>query len=729
MVEEQDRVRVELAGELEPGPLASEPGPRGRVYRAVLIRPGEWAGKGIRCSAEVLERSAPLFNGLASFLNPPPPQLGEHGYPGLERLLGVTENARWDEESQAVVADYRLADTDTARWFQRLVDGWLRERADGRPVPAVGLSAVPWVMLGPKGEDGLREVVDIVNVDQVDAVYKPAAGGEFVQVLAAQETAVVGPQSIPEEREQQTMDEQGGDSMSERLGEAAVARPPAAGAALAEAGGHAGRSGAEAQVAAPTGSPVRPAPAVEPDAAAPGGAGAAGEAAASRPVAALAESAAAGVLGALRDTLLDGRLALSGLPERWQRVIRSGLPETWTTAELDAAIARIKAACAEEESTRTVQGVRPQVSGMLDGTDRVTEALTALLEGRSPRQGVRPLSGIREAYLLLSGDYEMTGLFHADRVQLANVSSTTMANVVANVLNKVVVNEFQTYPKWWAPIVRTEGFSTLQTVKWITLGGVGELPAVAEGAAYTELTWDDSAENASWQKRGGYLGITLEAMDKDDVGRLRNAPRALAQAAWLTLGKSISGIFTTATGTGPTLSDTKALFHTDHANLGTTALSSSTWAACKLAMRKQAELNSGERLGGLTAPKFLLVPPDLEATALIMLGSEGLPGGANNDVNVDAEGNTHDARLASARRRVIVVDLWTDTNNWAAVADPRLYPTIGVGFRYGETPEIFSVATPTNGLMFSHDMFPVKVRWFFAVGAMDYRGLYKANVA
>jgi len=75
------------------------------------------------------------------------------------------------------------------------------------------------------------------------------------------------------------------------------------------------------------------------------------------------------------------------------------------------------------------------------------------------------------------------------------------------------------------------------------------------------------------------------------------------------------------------------------------------------------------------------------------------------------------------------VDLWTDTNNWAAVAYPRLYPTIGVGFRYGETPEIFSVATPTNGLMFSHDMFPVKVRWFFAVGAMDYRGLYKANVA
>ncbi len=82
-----------------------------------------------------------------------------------------------------------------------------------------------------------------------------------------------------------------------------------------------------------------------------------------------------------------------------------------------------------------------------------------------------------------------------------------------------------------------------------------------------------------------------------------------------------------------------------------------------------------------------------------------------------------------ARKRVIVVDLWTDTNNWAAVADPNLYPTIGLGFRYGRTPEIFSVASPTAGLMFSNDTLPVKVRYFFAVGPMDYRGLYKANVA
>ena len=85
--------------------------------------------------------------------------------------------------------------------------------------------------------------------------------------------------------------------------------------------------------------------------------------------------------------------------------------------------------------------------------------------------------------------------------------------------------------------------------------------------------------------------------------------------------------------------------------------------------------------------------------------------------------------MQSARSRVIVVPLWTDTNNWAAVADPRLYPSIGIGYRYGRQPEIFSVASPTAGLMFSNDTLPVKVRFFFAVGPIDWRGLHKSNVS
>ena len=257
-----------------------------------------------------------------------------------------------------------------------------------------------------------------------------------------------------------------------------------------------------------------------------------------------------------------------------------------------------------------------------------------------------------------------------------------------------------------------------------------ELPTVAEGAAYTELTWDDNTETATFVKKGGYLGITIEAMDKDDTNRLRAAPRALAQGAWMTLGKTIAGLFTANAGAGPALADGTTVFHAHRGNLGATAFSNAGWEAAKLAMMKYAELNSGERLAGLAKPRLAWVPVDLESAAVAQFASgEGQIGSANYNVNADALANALTDRLQRARERVIVCPFWTDVNDWAAQADPDLYPGLGLGYRYGRTPEIFSVASPTAGLMFSNDTMPVKVRFFFATGFTDWRAWYRNIVA
>jgi hypothetical protein len=403
--------------------------------------------------------------------------------------------------------------------------------------------------------------------------------------------------------------------------------------------------------------------------------------------------------------------------------------------DLTTQVDRLTAFIADQEADRTVVGMgqAPQQQMNLrmgrTGIEQIELAFDALMDGVHPPEGVQPLTGIRELYMLLSGDYELTGRYHSDRVNLSNVNSSTMAAMVANRLNKVVVSSFQTYPKWWAPIVQEMDFATLQDARWITLGGVGELPTVSEGAAYTELTWDDNTETAAFVKKGGYLGITIEAIDKDDTRRLRMAPQALAQAAWLTLSKSISAIFTAQSGIGPDLADGTELFATSRGNLGTTALSHAEWQTVRQAMRDMTELNSGEALGALTAPKYLLVPNELELTALQILATEHTPGSADYNNNPFADGNERMTRLQSARERVIVIDLWTDANDWAAVADPNMYPSLAIGYRYGRTPEIFSVASPTAGLMFSNDVMPVKVRFFYATGPVDYRGTYKQIVA
>ncbi|NOZ27772.1 MAG: hypothetical protein GXP39_06935 [Chloroflexi bacterium] len=688
-------VRVALdAGALEVKP--------GRTYQAVAIRPGEWKGHGLYASPEVLKRNAHKFNGLASFLNPPMQNPGNHGHPALQLLLGIFDNARWDDEEQAIVGDYHLLSTPAAEWFGRLADELIRLKEQDKPAPDVGLSAVPWVLVGDEREDGLREVMDIVSVEQLDAVFRPAAGGELKRIMAA-----VGP--LGGEREADS-----GQQIAVSSQQLAVSGEQGARSGGRMEEGMEDREQAQKEEEQ-QGEKVMTA---QKEQQVPG---------ADKQVAARVEA----FLAAQREALLSARLAASGLPEAFHENVRRSLPEDWAPADLEAAIESQRQVWAALREDDVVRDLVPNagIRGMTTSLEQIEEAFLALLEGRRPNDGIRPLSGIRELYTLLSGDYEMRGLFQPENVYLANVTSTTMAGMVANALNKVVVNQFQQYPRWWEPIVRVENFNSLQQIKWITLGGIGELPTVAEGAAYTEMTWDDQTETADWVKKGGYLGITLEAIDKDDTRRLRQAPKALAQAAWLSLGRAIASIFTAGGGVGPTMSDGNALFHAAHNNLGASALSYSAWTATRAAMRKQTELNSGERLGGLVVPKFLLVPPDLEGDALTILMSEGQPGTADNDENPWAQGASHDARLQAATRRVIVVDFWTDANDWAAVADPNLYPTIGLGFRYGQTPEIFSVASPTSGLMFTNDVMPVKVRFFFATGPMDWRGLYKHNVA
>lgn len=435
----------------------------------------------------------------------------------------------------------------------------------------------------------------------------------------------------------------------------------------------------------------------------------------------------------LSATAISGAIRNSGLPQPTQARLLSGTYRTAdeVTAAIDAA--RTELAALQENQVIQMGGVAPrqQVVMGLNGYEELKAAAEALILGQRPGKGVRPLSGVRELYLLLSGDYEMHGVFHGDRIQFASVNSSTMAEITANVLNKAVINSFGAFERWWDGALTEMDFATLQDVEWISLGGIGELPTVAEGAAYPELGWDDQGETSAFVKKGGYVGISLEAMDKDQTSRLQAAPQALARAAWMTLGKAIAAIFTSNSNVGPTMGDSVALFgsHSSGTNLGSTALSWTSWDATRTAMEKFTEINSAERLGGLTSPKLLWVPTDLETTALQILGSLGVPGGANNDVNVFANENERAAALQMARRRVIKVPFWTDTNNWAAQADPALYPSIGLGYRFGRTPEVFSVASPTAGLMFTNDTMPVKVRFFFACGPTDWRGLYKHNVA
>jgi len=132
-------------------------------------------------------------------------------------------------------------------------------------------------------------------------------------------------------------------------------------------------------------------------------------------------------------------------------------------------------------------------------------------------------------------------------------------------------------------------------------GTIGSLPTVAEGAEYTPLMIGDNGETSSFVKKGGYVGLTLEAIDRDDIGGLKGLPKELAFAGIREISALVAALFTDNSNTGPTLADGGALFNATavttaggHANLLTTALGTdyTAWDAVAQAMFKQPMLVS-----------------------------------------------------------------------------------------------------------------------------------------
>lgn len=436
--------------------------------------------------------------------------------------------------------------------------------------------------------------------------------------------------------------------------------------------------------------------------------------------------------------LLESGLAASKLPSPMQEHIRSQFAgKVFEPHELKQAIESARKLVSDLVGASTVVGPG-KVHAMFSSEDQLQAAVDDLLQAPRERGAetlkVARLSGIKELYMMLTGDRDLYGGYYADRIQLATTADFT--GLVKNALNKIVAQQWELLGAagydWWMRITAQEHFETLNTVTGTLVGAVGALPEVAEGAEYTEFKVGDSPETASFTKYGGYIPLTIELIDRDDARKLRQYPKELAKAGIRNISSLVSAVFTSNSGVGPTMADTGALFNATavttaggHANLLTTALSASQWDTVCNAVYSQPLLiaNAAGYYGTGSAmainPRFLLVPRELELTAKKILYPSW-----ENAANIHSE-NLQRGQMGD----VVVVPEWTDANNWAAVVDPALAPGIVVCERFGLMPEIFVAGEELSPAVFMNDEHRIKVRHFIAVLVQDFRPLHKSNVA
>jgi hypothetical protein len=318
----------------------------------------------------------------------------------------------------------------------------------------------------------------------------------------------------------------------------------------------------------------------------------------------------------------------------------------------------------------------------------------------------RNVVSFKECYIEITGDKRVTGrMENIDQARMRESLGISMREALdtsrfADALGNSITRRMQaiyagmTDLQAWRKVVTVNRVSDFRTQERIRIGGYGNLPAVAQSAAYTALTSpsDDKATYAV-SKRGGTESVTLEMIKNDDVGAIARIPTELALAAANTLYEFVFDFFRT----NPNAWDGVALYHASHNNLFSAAFSASEYAKHRLAMLKQTRVGSGKRLA--TPPKFVLLPFELEEA-----GYNAFVRNQNLDKDF----------VQSNQPEIISINYWTDANDWCTLADPMRMPALEIGFLDGqEEPELFIQDSPTVGSMFSNDMITYKIRHIY----------------
>lgn len=650
-----------------------------RVFRVRILAYGD-SKNGRRYPEAVMAAAVPLYEGSKAFDHHRSPS--ELDTSTVQGLVGTYRNVI--ATSEGIDADFHVL--PSAVQVAEALDQSLANQASGLG-PLVGFSHDVIATFKPVTDpDGnrLMEATQIVSVLSADVVADPAAGGQPTRVVA-------GGITTPQPKE-------------------SLVSKPTDGQTAEPVGG------------STTATLVAPIPATE-------------------AVLTVHQTEATFAKGGLMaSTLIDTALATvanAGLRAKLAESVTGLLPDRFTEAQVLATAATVRdmASRFEVAGLGPVVGHDPKVTK--DVQDRKTEALDKMMAGesggyRSLREAYRDISG--QMPRAISGEDEARAILRACRgsahgydsaaresAARESVTAATFDQIMGDSITRRLIAEYA-LPQLqsWRSIV--SAFATVndfRTNKRQRMGGYGLLPVVGERAPYQPLvTPGDEEATYAIAKRGGTEDLTLEAIANDDLGAVTAIPLKLARAAAQTLYRFVWDMLATnATCTY----DATALFHANHAN--TDAASPLSQTAMGVARKKMGVQSAfGDASDVLfIAPRYLIVPPALEELAFQLTASAvaipATPAGPSNTPNINQG------------VMPIVVPYLTDQDDWFVVADPKMVPTIEIGFYRGQQePELFVQDDPKNGSWFDADVVTYKIRHIYSGTLLDHRGFYRGVV-
>jgi hypothetical protein len=661
----------------------------GRVFRMRIIAYGDSKNRR-RYTEAVMRAAVPLYEGARAYDHHRTTEELTNG--SLAGLCGSFRNV--EAETDGLYGDLHLL--PSATHVAETLDATLDAQEQGLPA-LVGVSHDVQAHFQSviQGGQQIQEATQIVGVQSVDVVSTPAAGGKAVRAVAGGED--------PNNQTDPTGKGPDGDSTKE----SDVVTTADVLAAL--------KTASPEQLATVGLSKAEPAKeSTEPEKVT--------EAAAGQPKDSF-----------LGKMMIRAKVEDATLPLAVVESLTAALPDRITESDVDAQIASIKAGLGIVERA----GLAPSVGGASvtqESLDKKVAALDSFFAGdyskgyRSFKEAALDFSGYRPRSITEDVNkrimrecvaaYDSEGRIVGSERTTESLTSSSWNLVLGDSITRRMVAEYaQPSLQTWRSIVSSSvPVNDFRTQRIDRVGGYGTLPTVNQGAPYQPLTSPGNEEvTYALTKRGGTEDLTLEMIANDDVRAIANIPRKLGLASAQTLYRFVWDLL----DTNPSIYDSVALFHATHNNTATNALSQSNLSAARLAMRAQAAYGDTSNILSLI-PRTLIVVNDLEEIAFQLATSAvaipATPAGPTDTPNLH-QGITP-----------IIVDYWTSTTKWIAVADPTMCPTVEIGWYQGrEDPELFTQSDPAVGSMFNADTVTYKIRHIYSGAVLDFRGFYRGN--
>lgn len=398
----------------------------------------------------------------------------------------------------------------------------------------------------------------------------------------------------------------------------------------------------------------------------------------------------------------------------------SGLDQTWIDAQIDGNATTDQA----RQAAFAALGTRAAPAGTVrnatisigaDHTDpelRVRHVGEALFARHNPGHqlseparaffGLSTLDIARES-LKLRG-LATTGLSAATIVERALHSTSDFPLILGDTIGRTLRESYRAAPSGLKLLARKTTARDFRSKHRLQLSEGPRLLPVTEGGEFKSGTLAEAKESYKLNTWGRIITISRQAIVNDDLGAFVDFARRMGQAAAATEAQILIDLLISNSANGPTMSDGKALFHTDHGNKAATgtAITVSSLSLARTALRKQVGL-TGEAID--IAPRYLLVGPDKETEAEQLL--------TVLNPNSPADTNPFAGKLALA------VDARLSGNRWYVSADPVTVD--GLEYAYLEGEEGVVIETKAG---FEVDGVQTKARVDFGAGFVDWRGWY-----